>query len=136
MSTKQDDIERQFAALEGSDASAEILLEDLRWLSRQGNHPRAAFTLARLFVEQGSFLAARKEVEFLDRFAKAAAAGFAAVEFLSPYEVGVDEVKARVDDHVKGPKLIVMHFRRRKNSKTRYGHRQRYTKVQIETIEV
>jgi hydroxypyruvate isomerase len=39
-----------------------------------------------------------KEVEFLDRFAKAAAAGFAAVEFLSPYEAGVDEVKARVDD--------------------------------------
>lgn len=38
------------------------------------------------------------EVEFLDRFAKAAAAGFAAVEFLSPYEAGVDEVKARVDD--------------------------------------
>jgi hydroxypyruvate isomerase len=38
------------------------------------------------------------EVAFLDRFAKAAAAGFAAVEFLSPYEVGVDEVKARVDD--------------------------------------
>ena len=38
------------------------------------------------------------EAEFLDRFAKAAAAGFAAVEFLSPYEAGVDEVKARVDD--------------------------------------
>jgi hydroxypyruvate isomerase len=39
-----------------------------------------------------------KEVEFLDRFAKAAAAGFAAVEFLSPYEAGAEEVKARVDD--------------------------------------
>jgi hydroxypyruvate isomerase len=39
-----------------------------------------------------------KEVEFLDRFTKAAAAGFAAVEFLSPYEAGVDEVKARVED--------------------------------------
>jgi hydroxypyruvate isomerase len=38
------------------------------------------------------------EVEFLDRFAKAAAAGFAAVEFLSPYEAGVDEVRACVDD--------------------------------------
>jgi len=38
------------------------------------------------------------EVAFLDRFAKAAAAGFAAVEFLSPYEAGVDAVKARVDD--------------------------------------
>ena len=30
MSTKSDDLESQFAALEGSDASAEILLEDLR----------------------------------------------------------------------------------------------------------
>ena len=30
MSTKSDDLEKQFAALEGSDASAEILLEDLR----------------------------------------------------------------------------------------------------------
>jgi len=30
MSTKEDDIESQFAALEGSDASADILLEDLR----------------------------------------------------------------------------------------------------------
>jgi hydroxypyruvate isomerase len=38
------------------------------------------------------------EVPFLDRFAKAAAAGFAAIEFLSPYEPGVDKVKARVDD--------------------------------------
>lgn len=38
------------------------------------------------------------EVAFLDRFARAAAAGFAAVEFLSPYEAGIDEVKARVDD--------------------------------------
>jgi hydroxypyruvate isomerase len=38
------------------------------------------------------------EVEFLDRFDRAAAAGFAAVEFLSPYEAGVGEVKARVDD--------------------------------------
>ncbi|MBN1441799.1 MAG: 50S ribosomal protein L21 [Planctomycetes bacterium] len=45
-------------------------------------------------------------------------------------------VIGKVLSHVKGPKLVVMHFRRRKNSKTRFGHRQRYTKVQIETIEV
>jgi hydroxypyruvate isomerase len=38
------------------------------------------------------------DVAFLGRFARAAAAGFAAVEFLSPYEAGVDAVKARVDD--------------------------------------
>ena len=38
------------------------------------------------------------EVPFLDRFARAASAGFAAVEFLFPYEAGVDAVHARVDD--------------------------------------
>jgi hydroxypyruvate isomerase len=38
------------------------------------------------------------EAPFLERFARAAAAGFAAVEFLFPYEAGVEAVKARVDD--------------------------------------
>ena len=38
------------------------------------------------------------EVPFLDRFASAAAAGFAAVEFLFPYEAGVDAIRARLDD--------------------------------------
>lgn len=41
------------------------LIEDLRWLSRQGKHPRASFRLARLFVDQGEFLAAAQEVQFL-----------------------------------------------------------------------
>ena len=37
MSSKQDDIEKQFAALEGSDANAEMLLEDLRsQMSKEG----------------------------------------------------------------------------------------------------
>jgi hydroxypyruvate isomerase len=35
------------------------------------------------------------EVLFLDRFASAAAAGFAAVEFLFPYEAGVGAIRAR-----------------------------------------
>ena len=35
----------------------------------------------------------------------------------------------------KGKKLIIMHFRRRKNSRRRVGHRQKYTQVQIEKIE-
>jgi hydroxypyruvate isomerase len=38
------------------------------------------------------------EVPFLDRFARAAAAGFAAVEFLFPYEAGVGAIRARSDD--------------------------------------
>jgi large subunit ribosomal protein L21 len=35
-----------------------------------------------------------------------------------------------------GPKLIVAEFRRRKNSRRRIGHRQKYTKVQIERIQL
>ncbi len=36
---------------------------------------------------------------------------------------------------VKGKKLYPMHFRRRKNSKRRIGHRQKYLQVVIDTIE-
>ena len=36
---------------------------------------------------------------------------------------------------VKGEKLHVTHFRRRKNSKTRIGHRQQYLQVTIDSIE-
>lgn len=36
---------------------------------------------------------------------------------------------------IKGKKLYPMHFRRRKNSKRRIGHRQKYLQVTIEKIE-
>jgi large subunit ribosomal protein L21 len=36
---------------------------------------------------------------------------------------------------VKGKKLYPMHFRRRKNSKRRIGHRQRYLEVVIDKIK-
>ena len=36
---------------------------------------------------------------------------------------------------VKGPKLYPMHFRRRKNSRKRIGHRQKYLQVIIEKIK-
>jgi len=39
------------------------------------------------------------------------------------------------DALVKGPKLYPMHFRRRKNSSRRIGHRQKYLQVLIDTIE-
>ena len=38
------------------------------------------------------------KVPFLERFAMAAAASFATVEFLFPYEVDIDQIKARLDD--------------------------------------
>ena len=37
---------------------------------------------------------------------------------------------------VKGEKLYVTHFRRRKNSRSRIGHRQKYLEVTIDKIEV
>ena len=36
---------------------------------------------------------------------------------------------------VKGKKLFPTHFRRRKNSSTRIGHRQKYMQVTIDSIE-
>ncbi len=39
------------------------------------------------------------------------------------------------DAVVKGEKLYPTHFRRRKNSKRRIGHRQQYLRVVIEKIE-
>lgn len=39
------------------------------------------------------------------------------------------------DAVVKGQKLYPMHFRRRKNSKKRIGHRQKHLQVTIDKIE-
>ncbi|MGA2024503.1 MAG: hydroxypyruvate isomerase [Steroidobacteraceae bacterium] len=51
--------------------------------------PRFAANLTMLF----------NEVPFLDRFERAARAGFEAVEFLFPYAFRADEIKQRLDDH-------------------------------------
>ena len=49
--------------------------------------PRFAANLSMLFTE----------VDFLERFAAAADAGFSGVEYLFPYDFPVDEIKARLD---------------------------------------
>ena len=43
-------------------------------------------------------------------------------------------VTAKVLGESKGDKIFVQKFRRRKNSKRRTGHRQKFVKVQIESI--
>ncbi|MEM7453286.1 MAG: 50S ribosomal protein L21 [Planctomycetota bacterium] len=43
-------------------------------------------------------------------------------------------VTASVIGDTKGQKIFVQKFRRRKNSKRRTGHRQKYTQVKIESI--
>ena len=44
-------------------------------------------------------------------------------------------VVATVLGDVKGPKIIVRKFKRRKNYRRKQGHRQRYTRIRIESIE-
>jgi len=44
------------------------------------------------------------------------------------------EVRGTVEREVKGPKLTVLRFRRRKSSRTRRGHRQHHLAVRITEI--
>ncbi len=44
-------------------------------------------------------------------------------------------VQASVVDEVAGPKVYIHRWRRRKNSRRRTGHRQKYLRVQVTKIE-
>ena len=46
------------------------------------------------------------------------------------------QVTAKVVDHIKGPKLIVFKYSPKKRIRVKTGHRQQYTLLKIETIEV
>jgi large subunit ribosomal protein L21 len=46
------------------------------------------------------------------------------------------QVKTTVAGHIKGPKLIVFHYRPKKRIRVKTGHRQQYTRLKIESIEV
>lgn len=59
--------------------------------------------------------------------------GEAAGKIGSPYLNGAS-VTAKVLRQVKGPKVVIGKFRKRKNSRRRTGFRAQYTLVQIETI--
>ena len=60
------------------------------------------------------------------------------VRFGSPYIKGAKVVASFAEGAdngvVKGPKLYPMHFRKRKNSQRKMGHRQKYLQVKIEEI--
>ena len=45
-------------------------------------------------------------------------------------------VNATVVEHVKGPKVVVFHYRPKKRIRTKTGHRQQYTRLQVNSIEV
>ncbi len=44
-------------------------------------------------------------------------------------------VNAKVMEHFKGPKVIIFKYRPKKRIRVKTGHRQQYTRLQIEAIE-
>jgi len=54
-------------------------------------------------------------------------------------DVGAPELEKKVEGKIiaqaKGPKIFIQKHRRRKNSRTRTGHRQQLTKVEITSIK-
>lgn len=53
----------------------------------------------------------------------------------SPVVTGA-KVKATVVDQFKGPKIIIFKYRPKKHYRVKTGHRQQYTRLMIEKIEV
>ena len=51
-----------------------------------------------------------------------------------PYVDGA-KVSATVEGEIKGDKITVIKFRRRKNYRRKQGHRQRYLRLRIDKIE-
>ena len=46
------------------------------------------------------------------------------------------KVACKVLEHGKGKKVVVFHYKPKKNIRTKNGHHQPYTKLQIESINV
>jgi large subunit ribosomal protein L21 len=53
----------------------------------------------------------------------------------SPYVKGAT-VTAKVEKNGKGKKIVVFHYRAKKNERKKQGHRQLYTKLVVEAINV
>jgi large subunit ribosomal protein L21 len=59
--------------------------------------------------------------------------GDSGVKVGSPYVEGV-KVKAVVEDHMRDKKIIGFKYKKRKNYRRTWGHRQRYTLLKVEDI--
>jgi len=45
-------------------------------------------------------------------------------------------VQATIVDNIKGPKIVVFHYRPKKRVRTKTGHRQQYTRLKIDSINL
>ena len=73
------------------------------------------------------------EVDQTVTFEKVLAVGDDTMTFGTPYVEGMT-VSGKVLKNGKAKKIVVMTYRPKKDSKRKMGHRQPYTKVQVEVI--
>lgn len=45
-------------------------------------------------------------------------------------------VKATVEEHIKGKKIVVFKYRPKKRIRVKTGHRQQYTRLKVDSIQV
>jgi large subunit ribosomal protein L21 len=88
-------------------------------------------------VEGATIEVDRMEVEVGQQF------NFASVLLLvdgDQISVGTPVLKAHVSatvvEHVKGPKIVIFRYRPKKRIRVKTGHRQQYTRLQVNSIEV
>ena len=60
--------------------------------------------------------------------------GGTAAQIGAPYVSGATVTATVLRQDVKGPKLVIQTFRKRKNSRVKTGFRARFTEIQIEAI--
>ncbi|MGP1310220.1 MAG: 50S ribosomal protein L21 [Phycisphaerales bacterium] len=53
----------------------------------------------------------------------------------APYVGGASVTADIVDREVKGPKIDIVKYKKRKNSKVKSGHRQRFMRVKVSSIK-
>jgi large subunit ribosomal protein L21 len=51
----------------------------------------------------------------------------------TPFVKGA-KIQATVVAHVKGPKIVVFHYKPKERIRTKTGHRQKYTRIRIDAI--
>lgn len=92
-------------------------------------------------VEEGDIL----EVELIDekQINKSKVVNFSTVLLIKDKDIQIGQpyvesanIKAKVLDEVKAPKIIVFKKKSKKQYKRKMGHRQRLQKIQIEKIEI
>lgn len=78
---------------------------------------------------------AKKSIVFDKVLCIGSADGKAAAKIGTPYVSGASVTAEIVEGVVKGEKLFIHKFRRRKGYRRKTGHRQRYTQVKIVEIK-